>query len=334
MKRQDAHLTMSKPNGVSLTFEQAFEQYLDYKRSVNVRPRTLGTYKDTIKLFLRWIRENRSEIEFVYDLKVKDIRNYLNYLQYDHFNIKTKKKGLSVNTVNLHIRFLKVFYNYLFKESFIDDNPMVHIEYLFVDDTERDMLSDDELDRLLNTPREDIYPQYRDKVIMHLAYDSVLRISELIALDVEDINLRQKKIILPAHKAKGRKQRIIPINPLTVKLLYSLIEENNLAFDNPQEIFLNWHGERLAADTFRRSLARYVKKAGIDKEFSCHGFRRQGITDMLKNGMSIFIVQRIAGHEKIETTRKYTFFDDTVISEQHQKMSPMNRIAHKRRTTK
>lgn len=320
-----------RTNQTVLTFEQAFEIYVEYKRLKNVRPRTLITYKDTIKLFDKWMNDYDSQIEFVHDLKVSNLRRYFNYLQKEHMNFKTKRKGLSINTVNLHIRFLKVFYNYLFKEGFIDENPMQQIEYLYVDLKQKEILTDDEMDRLLNIPNESIYPQFRDKVIMHLAYDSAMRISELIALDVDDLLLKQKKIILPAHKAKGRKQRIIPINSLTVKLLYALIEENNLAFDNPQPVFLNWVGERLAADTFRRSLKRYVKKAGINKDFSCHGFRRQGITDMLKNGMSVFIVQRIVGHEKIETTQKYTIFDDTTITEQHLQMSPMNRIAHKRR---
>lgn len=318
---------------MTLTFEQAFEYYMEFKRANNVRQRTLSTYEDTIKFFLKWILENKKEIEFVYDLKLKDIRQYINYLQNDHFNFKTKKNGLAINTINLHIRFLKVFYNYLFTEGYIDDNPMQKIQYLFVDASQKDILTDDELDRLFNLPDESIYPQFRDKVIMHLAYDGAMRINELVSLDVKDVNLRQKKVILPATKAKGRKQRVIPISSYTVKLLHALIEENNLAFDQPDALFLNWHGERMAADTFRRSLARYLKKLGIDKDFSCHGFRRQGITDMLKSGMSIFVVQRIVGHEKIETTRSYTVFDDSVIMEQHQKMSPMNRIVHKRRTT-
>ena len=95
LKRQDAHFNTNKASLTSLTFEQAFEQYVDFKKSCNVRPRTLDTYNDSIKLFMKWIKENKEEIDFVYDLKVKDVREYLNYLQYEHLNFKTKENCFS-----------------------------------------------------------------------------------------------------------------------------------------------------------------------------------------------------------------------------------------------
>lgn len=333
IRRQDAHINVKKVN-FGLSFEKAYEYYLSAKKAENVRERTLITYADSIKMLYKWFESFEYNIEVIDDVTSKMIRQYVNYLRHEHFNFKTKKKGVSPNTINAQIRFLKAFFNFMYKEGYAEYNPADSIEYLKVDELKRELLTDDEMDRLLSIPNETLYPQFRDKVIMHLAYDSYLRINELISLDVEDLHLKERKIVLPASKAKGRKERIIPINTITVKMLAALIDENNLAFDNPKAVFLNWHGERMAADTFRGSLARYVKKAGIEKEYSCHSFRRQGITDSLMNGVSLFIVQKIAGHEKIETTKKYVIYDDATMMDQHNKMSPMNRIAHKKRRNK
>ncbi len=84
-----------------------------------------------------------------------------------------------------------------------------------------------------------------------------------------------------------------------------------------EAVFLKWFGESMAADTFRWNLKRYVTKAGIEKGFSCHDFRRQFMTEMLKNGASLFVVQKIAGHSQIQRMRRYVQFDDDVIRGQH-----------------
>lgn len=286
MRRQDAHIDVKKVN-LGLSFDKAYEYYLTAKKAENVRERTLDTYSDSIKMLYKWFESFEYNIEYIDDVTTKMIRQYINYLRFEHFNFKTKAKGVSLNTINAQIRFLKAFFNFMYREGFADINPADGVEYLKVDEIKRELLTDEEMDRLLSIPNDSLYPQFRDKVIMHLSYDSYARINELISLDVEDLHLKERKIILPASKAKGRKERVIPINTMTVKMLAALIDENNLAFNNPKAVFLNWHGERMAADTFRRSLARYVKKAGINKDFCPHDFRRQGITDSLKSGINL-----------------------------------------------
>lgn len=91
-------------------------------------------------------------------------------------------------------------------------------------------------------------------------YDSSLRISEAVNLDVMDIDLMMKQIILPADKAKDRRYRTIPISNRTVQLLIKLIDENKKVFKDAEAVFLNWYGERMAVDTFRRNLKRYLKR--------------------------------------------------------------------------
>ncbi|WP_410775390.1 tyrosine-type recombinase/integrase [Ectobacillus funiculus] len=94
-------------------------------------------------------------------------------------------------------------------------------------------------------------------------------------------------------------------------------------------MFLNWYGEQLSEDTFRRNLKRYVEKAGITKRFTCHDFRRQFCTEFLAEGGSLFSLQSIVGHSQISTTRKYVRFDEQMIKNQHELYSPVMKLRQK-----
>lgn len=89
-------------------------------------------------------------------------------------------------------------------------------------------------------------------------------------------------------------------------------------YSENEYVFLNWHGEQMTEDAFRRNLKRYVTKAGITKSFSCHDFRRQFCTEFLANGGSVFSLQSIVGHSQLSTTQKYVRFDEQMIKNQHE----------------
>lgn len=311
---------------VSFSFQQAFDYFYSAKKSEEMRKPTLTSYNEHFNFFMNWLQNTSHKISLVNELTVQVIREYINYMREEHYNFKSKINGLSSQTVNARIRFLKTWYSFLLKEQLISDNILLSINFLKVDERKANLLTEKEMQELLNTPDKRYYAQWRDYCIMFVAYDSALRIKELISLDVKDIDAVRRQIILPSHKAKDRRIRVIPISSHTLKLLMKLIDENHKNFPNSEALFLNWWGDRMAEDTFRRNLKRYVKKAVIEKEFSCHDFRRQSVTEMLKNGASVFAVQRIAGHSQISTTRRYVHFDEDVIKEQHDLYSPINKM--------
>jgi integrase/recombinase XerD len=247
----------------------------------------------------------------------------------DHFNFKTKSYGLSDQTTNARLRFLKTFYNFLASEELVDNNPAEQVKFIKMDDRPFQPLTEDEMKRLLDIPDKRHYPQWRDYCLMMLLYDSGMRINEAINISTDDLDLKGRRIVLPGEKSKGRRVRIIPLSNHVIKLLIELITENETHFNN-KYIFLNWYGEQMAEDTFRRNLNRYVKRAGITKSFTCHDFRRQSITEMLSNGASIFAVQSIVGHRQLSTTKKYCHFDEQTIRNQHELYSPVIKIKQKK----
>jgi integrase/recombinase XerD len=307
------------------TFHQAYEYFISAKKIEGLRSPTFTSYKEHYNFFIKWLDVQHPEIKNVNSLSVNSIREYIRYLREDHFNYKTKEYGLSIQTTNARLRFLKTFYNFLVNEKLVENNPAGQVRFIKEDERIFQPLNEDEIQRLLIVPNVKQYPQFRDKCIMFLLYDSGLRIKEAIGLTINELDLSGRRIVLPANKAKGRRVRIIPLSNIVIKLLIELITENETHF-NSKNLFLNWYGEPMAEDTFRRNLKRYVKKAGITKPFSCHDFRRQSITEMLKNGASLFSVMAIVGHQQITTTKKYAHFDEETIKNQHELYSPLTRL--------
>ncbi|MEY2196876.1 tyrosine-type recombinase/integrase [Neobacillus sp. BF23-41] len=327
-KRLTSRTNGEESNKVDFPFKQAFDYFLSSKKSEGLRKPTIVSYHEHYNFFIKWLSEFQTEIINVNALTAQIVRQYINYLREEHFNYKTKEYGLSIQTTNARLRFLKTFYNFLFKEELTNINPPEQVKFIKEDERIFQPLNEVEILKLLNVPDTSQYPQFRDKCIMFLLYDSGLRIKEAISLSVDDIDLNGRRIVLPAEKAKGRKSRIIPLSGLVIKMLIELITENETHFDS-KKLFLNWYGEPMSEDTFRRNLNRYVKKAGITKSFTCHDFRRQSITEMLASGASIFAVQAIVGHSQISTTKKYVHFDEQTIKNQHELYSPLVKVKRK-----
>lgn len=264
----------------------------------------------------------------VNDITTRMIREYMVYMTEEHVNEKTGEIGVSPYTVNSRIRFLKTFFNALFQEEIIDKNPVNDVKMMRVDEDTFDPLSDDEVERILGVPNTREYAQFRDLVGMYLMLDTGIRLSELCNLEISDIDFKSRCIILPAHKNKNRKPRIMPLSNQVVKMLLELVNENKAHFDSAH-VFLANCGTPYQANSFRRRLHQYKEKAGIDKRVSLHAFRHLFCGNYILNGGDVFSLQRIVGHADISTTRKYMQVDESAVRHQHAQFSPVLRIRKK-----
>jgi integrase/recombinase XerD len=321
----------TRKDNKSLDFQNAYNFFYSSKKAEGLREKTLISYGEHYRFFMRWVDEQQIGISEINELTPNLIREYLTYMKEDHFNIKTKEFGLSDQTVNARLRFLRNFYSFLNKEELTDVNPAIKVKFIKMDERPFTPLSEDEICRLMNVPDEKHYPQWRDYIIMNLLYDTSMRIYEAIHLTLDEFDMAGRRFILKSDKTKGRKGRIVPISNHTLKLILELISENQTHFPDERHLFLNWYGEQMSEDTFRRNLKRYVKAAGISKNFSCHDFRRMAISEMLKNGASIFTVMSIAGHSQLSTTKKYVHFDEETIKNQHELYSPVVKMRSSRK---
>ncbi|MGX6441854.1 tyrosine-type recombinase/integrase [Neobacillus sp. K501] len=307
------------------TIDQAFEHFLALKKSLGVRERTYREYGIIMNWFREWLSESYPELTNVEDITTGIIREYVVYLKEEHWNEKKQVFGLSPFTVNVRTRFLKAFFNALYKEQIINKNPVENIQLMRVDDDNVEPLTDEEIERIISIPDLSEYAQFRDHVMMFLMLDTGMRISEVCDLETKDIDFKTKSIILPATKNKNRKPRILPLSNQVVRLLMELVTENKTYFET-EFVFLANCGTKYNPNSFRKRLRMYRDKAGITKRVSPHVFRHMFCRNFILNGGDVFTLQRIVGHADITTTRKYIQMDDETIKNQHSLYSPVLRL--------
>ncbi|QXE01729.1 tyrosine-type recombinase/integrase [Terribacillus sp. DMT04] len=311
------------------TIEESFQSFLSLKKSLGVRKRTVSDYHHLMDYFLSWLNENHPEIEMIHEINTAIIREYLLYLREERYNDRTKSVGLSPFTINVRIRFLKTFFNALYKEEVINNNPTRNIQLMKVDEDGLTPLTDEEVNKLISVPDEQYYAQFRDLVMMYLMLDTGMRINEVCELENRDIDFKTRAIILPATKNKNRKPRILPLSNQVVKLLLELVAENKANFDT-EYVFVSNIGTRYNPNSFRKRLNNYKDLAGITKRVSPHVFRHMFCRNYIMNGGDIFTLQRIVGHADISTTRKYIQLDDKAIRQQHTLYSPAIKLRRNR----
>ncbi|MFA4137046.1 MULTISPECIES: tyrosine-type recombinase/integrase [unclassified Brevibacillus] len=307
------------------TIDQAFELYLSLKKAEGVRPRTFGEYEPIMRQFRKWLIREFPSTTLVSDVSTGIIRSYIVYIREEHVNERTGEVGLSPYTVNVRIRFLKAFFNALFREEIVDANPMNNVKLMKVDEDTFDPLTDDEVERLLAVPDTKEYAQWRDLAAMYLILDTGMRVTEVCGLEITEVDFKSRTITLPASKNKNRRPRVLPLSNTVAKMLYELVTESK-AYFNSEYVFLTNAGLQYQPDTFRRRLHMYKEKAGIDKKVTPHGLRHLWTRNFLMNGGNVYIAQRILGHQCLSTTRKYFQMTEDDLKEQHAQYSPIMRL--------
>lgn len=315
---------------VNTTIEEAFSIFISFKKTIGVRNGTMGEYYSIMKYFLEWLSEQYPEIKSINEINSGVLREYIVYLKEKRFNERTQTVGLSPFTINVRIRFLKTFFNTLFKEDIVNKNPVRNIKLMKVDEDTFEPFTDDEIERILSIPDSGQYAQFRDLVMMYLMLDTGIRIREVCELEVNEIDFKTRSIILPSSKNKNRKPRLLPLSNQVVKMLLELVTENKAHFDTSYVIVSNI-GTKYNPNSFRKRLGIYRGKARIEKRVSPHLFRHTFCKNFILNGGDIFTLQRIVGHADITTTRKYIQLDNDEIRNQHSLYSPVTRIGKRKK---
>ncbi|MDD6272448.1 MAG: tyrosine recombinase [bacterium] len=280
-------------------FIDDFSNYLKIEK--NYSDNTIESYIRDIRYFLEYTGKE------LIDVTKKDIDNYVLHLLPTH----------SVNSVNRIIASIKSFYKYLtlFK-GFI--NVSEDVESLKKKKTLPKYLSIEEVDKLLDFPLQTPF-DYRNKTILELLYCSGLRASELINLDI--CNIDTNNMIVNVY-GKGSKERIVPLSKIAVNYLSMYINRyRQLLFVKTQKptdaLFLNNHGKRMTRQGLYKMIGETDRKQGIDKEITPHVLRHSFATHMLECGADIRSVQELLGHENIVTTEVYTHLANNFIKDNY-----------------
>ena len=271
------------------TFILDYIDYLKYER--NLSPETISKYKYNLIVFEKYMLNKNVNL---FDVTQYNIIDFLtNYF---------KNKGVSSKTNS--ITSINNFYIYLIKDKRIDINPCENIDRPKLKKKLPDVLTVNEVDKLLDIPlhtKED----YRDKAILEVLYATGIRISELTNLKINDVDFTNKVVRV---FGKGSKERIVPINKYALKYLgmYLDIRGSFLKGKLTDYIFLNSKGEAISRESFGLELNKIVKKQGLNKKVTPHMLRHSFATHMLNQGADLRSIQELLGHSDISTTTIYT----------------------------
>lgn len=258
------------------------------------------------------------------DLKISDIdtellRKWRLWLNRLGTNVSDELKK---NTQNYHLIALRSFLKYCSKRDIPALSPE-KVELAKVVRKQVTFLSPDELERLFEQPEKNTITGLRDRAILELLFSSGLRVSELVSLDKDHINLKRKEFTV---RGKGQKDRPIFISDTAATWVQAYLDKRD---DNAKPLFTRYSGTkqlstdgdffRLTVRSVQRLVARYALLAGITKHVSPHTLRHSFATDLLMNGADIRSVQAMLGHSNIATTQIYTHVTDPHLKEVHQK---------------
>ncbi len=245
------------------------------------------------------------------------VRAYLAYLN---------EKQYSRATIARKLATLRSFYKFLVKRNHMSTNPVTAVRTPKQDKKLPRFLEYEEVKRLLETPPMNTWLGARDRAIMETLYSTGIRVSELVALNMEDIDFLGEVVHI---RGKGKKERIAPIGASALQTIQHYMEfrnkraQNNNNFDT-KVLFVNKHGRRLSTRSVRRKMDKYLKMAGLDPAISPHTLRHSFATHMLNNGADLRSVQELLGHQSLSTTQVYTHLTTTRLKEVYENAHPRN----------
>lgn len=273
--------------------------------------REKGLSQNTILAYLRDLEQYRSFLEKYHSIKnvrkieKKHVEAYLKTL---------KNKQLSSKSSSRKLTAIKGFHQFLYIEKETDNNPAIEIESPKTIKTLPQVLSVDEVVKLLQAIQGDDPLALRNQALLELIYGSGLRVSELLDLKIQDIHLTAGHVRVIG---KGNKEREVPLGELSVIALrqYLTKARNKLTINSTVDyLFVNQYGQRLSRQGFFKLLKKLAQNAGINKEVSPHTLRHSFATHLLEAGVDLRTLQSLLGHEDIQTTQIYTH-----ISQKHLK---------------
>lgn len=288
------------------------KEFLDYLLiERGLADNTIVSYEKDLQNFLQFL--NKISVKDLEKLEKEHILAYLVHL---------KKMKRAAATIARRTAALKTFFNFLYQEGYIVNNLGENLEGPKKEKKLPDFLSVKEMDKLLAIPQLNTVQGVRDKAMLELLYATGMRVSELINLDLHNLNLEMAYV---RCWGKGSKERIIPIGSQAVSSLNTYLQwGRNKLLKNPREqaLFLNQHGKRLTRQGFWKILKKYVKLAGIEKKITPHVFRHSFATHLLENGADLRVVQEMLGHADISTTQIYTHLTTKRISQVYNDAHP------------
>ncbi len=293
MKKEINKKSLSSVQEISFGEGEEFLRYLKFRK--NYSDKTIEAYSKDLSQFFAYISlEDKKGWQNVSENLIKE------------FLWELRSTGMAQNSVRRKISSLRSFFKYLQKKGKIKRNPASSISAGKKDNAIPSFLTEEEMNLLLQNIKTEDWESLRDRTIMELFYATGVRLSELIKLKKENINLREGRIMV---SGKGNKQRYIPIGKTAGFFLEKYMYESNKLFDfypNISTVFLTAKGKPVYPMLIQRMVKKYLLRFSEISQKSPHILRHSFATHMLNAGADILTVKELLGHSSLSTTQTYT----------------------------
>ena len=290
--------------------EKQINSFLEFiKEDKKLSENTLQSYRRDIVQFEQYVNENR--INYL-KITEDDMKKYFSHLQ---------EIGKKTSTISRNIASIRSFYQFLLRNKKIKRNPTEQIQSPKVEKKAPTVLSAEEIELLLEQPKNVDLKGIRDKAMLEFAYATGMRVSEIIALNIDDINLKEGVVVC---KSKSKKRKI-PLGSLSLKALADYIEHSRpilIKDENVTSLFVNTNGKRLTRQGFWKIVKYYKEQANITKDITPHVLRHSFATHLLQNGADLKAIQTMLGHSDISSTQVYMQFQDESIKNIYKNAHP------------
>lgn len=290
--------------------EKNIIKFLEFiEKDKKLSSNTLESYQRDIYQFKDYIDENK--IDYI-KIEGSQIVEYLDYLA------KINKKP---STISRHLASIRLFYQYLLRDKNVKEDPTKGIQSPKIKKKAPSVLSSQEVSLLLEQPSGEDLKSLRDKAMLEVAYATGMRVTEIISLNIENVDLNAGSVTCKNEN----KQRIIPLGKLSLKALNEYITKarpNLIRDEKEQALFVNINGRRLTRQGFWKIIKFYKEQAHISKDITPHVLRHSFATHLLQNGADLKSIQAMLGHSDISSTQVYMQFQDDNLKNVYQKAHP------------
>ena len=259
----------------------------------NISQNTEVSYERDLMKLVRYLKEQK--LNSWSAITSADLKGYLNYM---------KTENLASSTISRNIASIKALFHYLERTDKINEDPSENLKAPKIEKQPPEILTVQEVDRLLKQPDVKTAKGLRDAAMLELLYATGMRVSELIHLQLSDLNLRFGYVI--CHDSD--RERVIPIGNTSKNVLSEYMEHGRVYFvrsDSERSLFTNCSGKSMSRQGFWKILKKYASDAGITGDITPHMLRHSFAVHMLRNGADIKSVQEMLGHSDISSTQIY-----------------------------
>jgi len=286
---------------------KGFLEFLKEEKKMSIN--TLQSYERDVLQFEKYLDINKLNYT---KIKSEEVKEYLKHLQ---------SIGKKTSSISRSLASIRSFYQYELRNKKVKINPTENIQAPKVEKHAPSILSSQEIELLLNQPKDVDLKGTRDKAMLEFAYATGMRVTEIISLDIDDVDIENAAVICKT----ANKNRTIPLGSLSLKALKEYMEEaRTILVKNEEEkaLFVNINGRRLTRQGFWKIIKYYKEQAHITKEITPHVLRHSFATHLLQNGADLKSIQTMLGHSDISSTQVYMQFQDDSIKNIYRKAHP------------